>query len=169
VVCSYDPDEPIAEMLAACREFLTRHGGNSLEFRFTGDYRKRSDLCDPYQDVKGLGFTGFLSRAEYDDMLAAAFAVLCLSTDENVQQCGSIEAMAAGVPVIVSNSGTNRRIFPQGALLADNERGSLVSIFEQMVNGRERLRAEIESLRLERMEQLTRNFEVLRSELAIWM
>ena len=166
VVCSYDPDEPIAEMLGAASAFVERHG-TEFEFRFTGDSRKQREICELYQGRPGLIFTGFLSQADYDSMLADAFAVLCLSTDENVQQCGSIEAMAAGVPVIVSDSRTNQNIFPRGALLALNQRDSVLSKLEEMVSKRDQLRTELQSLRVERTERWKANFQDLRAELAI--
>lgn len=164
VVCSYDPDEPIAEMLAAAQAFVQRHSPD-LQFRFTGDSRKKADVCAPYANVPGIVFTGFLSRADYDAMLQGAFGVLCLSTDDNVQQCGSIEAMAVGVPVVISDSQTNRTLFPRGALLAATERASILEKFEEFVPRRDTLAEEIESLRRQRIQDWWKNFEVLRAEL----
>jgi hypothetical protein len=63
-----------------------------------------------------LTLTGFLSTAEYADLISRAGVVLALTTREATMQRAGYEAMALGIPVIASGTAVLREFFGAAGL-----------------------------------------------------
>lgn len=66
-------------------------------------------------------FTDFLSQGDYDGLIANADLLIDLTTRPNCLVCGAYEAVAAGVPVLLSDSAALRETFGEGSILASND------------------------------------------------
>lgn len=125
-------DEPIEEMLDAIRLFLDTTKF-PMEFIITGNYKIRHEIYDKYHNVQGIRFVGYVDNPTYDKLLTNAFGVIALTTRQMTQQCAAVEAMGANVPLIVSDTDTNRRLFSQGAIITSIDRNSIKNSFEQFI------------------------------------
>jgi glycosyltransferase involved in cell wall biosynthesis len=138
---SYSADEPIREVLEGIR--IYRHRGGKLEFKITGNWRKMEKLCLPFHEVDGLEFTGFVSNERYQEFLLTAAGVGAFSVRDMVQQCATVEAVGAGIPIVTSDSSTSRRLFPQGAVLTLNEPEPIADAFCKLEANQGKLKMEI--------------------------
>jgi len=125
-------DEPIEEMLDAIRLFLDTTKF-PMEFIITGNYKIRDEIYDKYHNVVGIRFVGYVDNPTYDKLLTNAFGVIALTTRQMTQQCAAVEAMGANVPLIVSDTDTNRRLFSQGAIITSIDRNSIKNSIEQFI------------------------------------
>ena len=103
IVLSYSYDEPLIEIFDAIKSFLSKEHFDII-FKITGNYKKKLDLYNKYNDVDGIEFLGFVEKIKYDNLLYNAFGVIALTTSQMLQQCAGMEAIGAKVPVIVSDT-----------------------------------------------------------------
>lgn len=132
---SFSPDEPFEEMFDAIASFLETTEF-PMEFIVTGNYMRKREIYDTYHDVRGVRFTGYVDNRTYDDLLTNAFGVIALTKRQMTQQCAAIEAMGADVPLIVSDTDTNRRLFSRGAMITRIDRNSIRSSLERFIRER---------------------------------
>lgn len=137
-ICSYAWDEPIEPVLKVASTL-------SEEFRLvlTGNHTKAPEL-KKYASQK-IHFCGYLSEQEYDALIAQSDFLIDLTVDERILVCGSYEAMAVGVPVMLADTPANRQLFGDAALLCANEpeayRRAFSEMLEKSADYRERIRA----------------------------
>jgi glycosyltransferase involved in cell wall biosynthesis len=125
-VSSWAFDEPIAAALEACRSLRGR-----VNVRVTGRpkaaYAKllegRPDNFIP---------TGFLSDADYFDLMARCDAVLCVTSRECTLVCGAYEAVALGKPMILGDTEALRSWFDSGALYTDGTAADLARLLGRL-------------------------------------
>ena len=140
VVCSFNDDEPIDQIVEAARELPT------VTFYLTGDARRlRRDLADRLPS--NVTLTGFLSDAEYGGLLTRANAVMALTTRNHTMLRGAYEAVYQGTPVIVSNWPLLREAFASGAVHVDNSASSIVAAVGDMQRNAARFRRDVLVLR----------------------
>ncbi len=113
VVCSFNDDEPVREILRAAGTLP------DVSFFMTGDPH--------YLDVRlaerlpeNVHLTGFLSTAAYGGLLTDADAVMALTTRDHTMLRGAYEAIYQGTPVVISDWPLLRRAFPEGAVHVEN-------------------------------------------------
>lgn len=109
VVCTFAPDEPLSEIFAAASAL------RDVQFKVTGNARR----CPPELLAAKPGnveLTGFLAERDYWALLAASQAVLDLTGMPDCLVCGAYEALALGVPMILSDNPAGRRLFGQTAV-----------------------------------------------------
>jgi glycosyltransferase involved in cell wall biosynthesis len=113
VVCSFNYDEPVRQMLAAA-ELVP-----DVTFFVTGNIKHLS--ADLRARVPGnVTLTGFLSTSAYGSLLASADAVMTLTTLDHTMLRGAYEAIYQGTPVIVSDWPILQESFAEGAVHVDN-------------------------------------------------
>lgn len=132
---SFSPDEPFEEMFDAITLFLATMKF-PMEFIITGNYMRKHEIYDKYHNVQGIRFLGYVDNPTYDNLLTNAFGVIALTKRQMTQQCAAVEAMGANVPLIVSDTDTNRRLFPQGAIITSIDRNSIKNSLEQFIRER---------------------------------
>lgn len=120
VVCSFDRDEPVAEMFAAAAQVP------DVRFFVTGNPRKiPADVAA--RMPANVTLTGFLSVPMYGGLLAGADAVMVLTTFDHTMLRGAYEAIYQGTPVIVSDWPILRDAFPRGAVHVANTADGIAS------------------------------------------
>lgn len=103
---SWYDDEPLEDLLATARALP------AVRFAITG--RPPAGLAVP----PNVRLTGFLDRADYLRLVAGAPVVLALTTREDTMQRAAYEAVAAGRPVVASDTRALRSYLDDGAVYA---------------------------------------------------
>ena len=135
VPLSFSPDEPFEELFDAITQFLDTTD-IPMEFIVTGNYARNREIHAKYHGVQGIRFVGYVENRTYDDLLTNAFGVIALTKKEMTQQCAAVEATGADVPLIVSDTDTNRRLFPRGAIITGIDRVSIGNSLERFLRER---------------------------------
>ena len=113
-VCTWASDEPFVELIEAARLL-----GPGVTVFITGDSLGRERVTgSPLPE--NVVLTGFLEDAAYEALLRTSDLVIDLTTREDCLVCGAYEAMAAGRPLLVSDTRVLRSYFDRGTLYTDN-------------------------------------------------
>jgi glycosyltransferase involved in cell wall biosynthesis len=148
VVCSFNDDEPIDQIIEAARDLP------DVAFYMTGDSRQlRRDLAEGLPS--NVTLTGFLSTAEYGGLLSRTDAVMALTTRNHTMLRGAYEAVYQGTPVIVSNWPLLREAFATGALHVDNSASGIVAAVREMQTNAAGFRAGVRLLRERKLSEWT--------------
>jgi len=147
IIASFAADEPLIELLEGIILFLTQTG-EDIEFKITGNYKRKINIYDTYKEVKGIKFLGYIDDTRYFSYFNNAFGIIALTTRPMVQQCAAIEAIGAQIPIITSDNTTNRRIFFKGAVLTNNYRIEIKDAINTFIKTNSTLRKEMEELKL---------------------
>jgi len=120
VPCSMAEDEPLDELFSAI-ELVPE-----ALFVVTWFYdRLPSELRS--RAPKNLRFTGFLEEPDFNALYAGANAAVVLTTREGTQPSGASEAIALGVPLVVSDIGTTRYLYKDKPVFVNNNAASIAS------------------------------------------
>lgn len=142
-ICSFDVDEPVAELFEAARDLPDAH------FYVTGNPKKApEELVRSKPD--NVTLTGFLSNEDYAALLRAVDAVMVLTTYDFTMQRGGSEAITVGKPLITSDFGILRDVFNKGTLHVDNSPGSIVEAVGIMKSDLPKFESGMVTLREER-------------------
>ena len=123
VVCSFNYDEPIDQILDAAAQLT------DVRFYMTGKPKAEHKSRAIPSNVT---LTGFLSNEAYGSLLTRSNAVLTLTTRDHTMLRGAYEAVYQGTPVIVSDSSLLQRAFDRGAIHVDNSVAAIVSAVQEM-------------------------------------
>ena len=140
VVCSFNPDEPIVEILEAARRLP------DVQFHITGDPGRRDPRLATIVEPN-VRLTGFLSDGAYGSLIGHADGVLTLTTRDHTMLRGAWEAVYQGTPVIVSNWPVLREAFDEGAIHVDNSAGDIVRAVRELRQNHGRYRTGVRALR----------------------
>lgn len=116
-ICSFDPDEPVHEVLAIDSEV------DGFEILVTGDWKRM--FSSPYYG-KHIRFLGFIPKQDYDQLLLNVDGVMVLTREEGCLCCGAYEAFAAGKPVILSRTKALQGFFGNAPVYTDNSSASIL-------------------------------------------
>jgi glycosyltransferase involved in cell wall biosynthesis len=140
VVCSFNPDEPIVEILEAARRLP------DVQFHITGNPGRRDPRLATIVQPN-VRLTGFLSDGAYGSLIGHADGVLTLTTRDHTMLRGAWEAVYQGTPVIVSNWPVLREAFDEGAIHVDNSAGDIVRAVRELRQNHGRYRTGVRALR----------------------
>lgn len=160
VVCSFNPDEPIAEVFEAARRLP------DLRFYVTGNPRHLARDIAAGRPANVV-LTGFLSDAEYAGLLTSVGAVLTLTTRDHTMLRGAYEAIYQGVPVVISDWPLLRDAFGRGAVHVDNSAEGIVSGINRIRGDQERYRREAAELREQKLARWSEVRTDLRRRLSL--
>jgi glycosyltransferase involved in cell wall biosynthesis len=79
------------------------------------------------QSPQNLRFTGFLPEPEFNALFANAKAALVLTTREGTQPSGAAEAISLGIPLIVSELVTTKRLYNEAPVFVQNNVDSVAA------------------------------------------
>lgn len=145
-ICSWASDEPIDNVLRAAQ--MIEATDRSITVAITG--RPKLERIGWHAPVPGnVELTGYLADADFEARLAAASAVLDLTTRADCMVCGAYEAVSVGVPMIVSNNEPTRRYFHKGALYTDNSAEDIAKLILELRADYARFKHEIVELKQE--------------------
>ena len=145
MVCSFNADEPVREILESAALVP------DVAFLVTGDVFGR-DVAIPSPPPANVTFTGFLSTAEYGQLLQTASVVMSLTTRDHTMLRGAYEAIYQGTPVIVSDWPILRAAFDEGAAHVRNDAEGIVEGIRTMQRQHAAYRAGAERLRRRKLD-----------------
>ncbi len=135
-ICSWADDEPIDQILLAGQHLLAQDP--NIQIRITGNPQKRGPT--PLNIPANIVLTGFLSDDEFHQEFARADVIMDLTDREHCLVCGAYEGVAAGRPIIITDSAVNREVFYKGTVYTKNTGSSIAQSISY---------AKIEQVRLE--------------------
>ncbi len=149
-ICSWAPDEPIANVLRAAEILASR--GRGISISISGRSKLHAvgwDRAVP----DNVELTGFLSEADFDRRLTNCDAILDLTTRADCMVCGAYEAVSVGIPMILSDNEPTKAYFNKGALFTDNSAEDIASAILKLRENHPRLQAEVANLKTDILER----------------
>lgn len=144
-ICTYAHDEPYIEVIEAAKSL-----GETVVTFVTGKVKENARKL--IGELPGyVVLTGYLSDGEYLDLLLGADVIVDLTTREDCLVCGAYEAVAAGVPLVVSDTKALRDYFDRGVLYTDNSREDIRFKILEALKNNDMLRNQIRELKAERL------------------
>jgi glycosyltransferase involved in cell wall biosynthesis len=127
VICSFDPDEPVAILLESIIKLPY------YRFIITADYLKLpQDLQARLKNLPNVQLTGFLPIEEYHAFLCSSIAALVLTSQDLIQPSGACEALSSDTQLIVSNTPLIKSLFGEWAILVENTAPAIVSAIQNL-------------------------------------
>jgi glycosyltransferase involved in cell wall biosynthesis len=157
-VCSFNYDEPIAEILDAAR--TVPH----VRFFMTGNARHLSAELKARMP-SNVTLTGFLSVEAYGGLIAGADAVMTLTTRDHTMLRAAYEAIYQGTPVIVSDWPLLRGAFDEGALHVDNSVAQIAAAVGTVAREPEALREGARRLKVRKLQRWAQTREAITSRI----
>lgn len=152
LISSFAKDEPLADFLTAFSEHDIP--GTLL---VTGRKERAGKLLR--FESKRIRFTGFLSHENYEALLLHSDLLVDLTRREDCLLCGAYEAVAAQVPILLSDSPALRSTFRRGALFSANTPRAFQQELTRYLSNPEHYKREIREFRIEYEKQWRRSFE----------
>ena len=126
LISTWAADEPYEEVIKA---FAILSGDQHLYI--TGNSRgKEKNLSIKLPD--NVNLTGFISNEEFDRLLISCDCIIDLTTRKDCLVCGAYEAIAAGTPLILSNTEVLRDYFSTAAIYTKNESLAIVEAIDNV-------------------------------------
>lgn len=113
VPCSFNADEPIAELLQAARL------APEITFVLTGNVNRAQGRHCLDEIPENLKLAGFVSESRFNALLAQANAIVGLTKLDGIQLSVANEALSYGQPMVLSNTKLLQSFFPKGAVYVD--------------------------------------------------
>lgn len=159
VVCSFNYDEPVVEMLNAARALP------GVKFMMTGNPNRLSSELKANKPAN-LTLTGFMPDAAYAGLLTSADAVMSLTTRDHTMLRAAYEAIYQGTPVIVSDWPLLRSAFDEGSVHVGNIASAIAEGIRKMERDHAAYRAGAMRLRERKLERWTATLAELRAVVA---
>ncbi len=116
-ICTFGDDEPIDVILEAASLLAEE----DIYFYITGNrsrFKRKYKKCSRSNNVI---FTDFLPEDEYIKLIRSVNVILDLTTRDNCLVCGAYEAVAVGIPLVLSKKKILMETFTKGAIFCDND------------------------------------------------
>jgi hypothetical protein len=137
-ICTWAADEPYDEIIKSARSL-----DDTIDIYVTGNYKKKLSTTQLAELPKNLTLLGFVSESDYINYFRGALAVIDLTTRDNCLVCGAYEAVALGVPALISDSRINREIFYKGFAYTGNSAPEITENILDVIENNKKLRTEI--------------------------
>jgi glycosyltransferase involved in cell wall biosynthesis len=122
-------DEPTEEFFNAAKQL------SDIQFVLTGFLEKVPEHKRKLAP-SNIQYTGFLEEDEFNALYKNAFLAIVLSTREGTQPSGASEAIALGVPLIVTDLVTTRRLYKNTVVFTQNTSEDLVKAIKEAFDNR---------------------------------
>lgn len=120
-ICSWAADEPYTEVLNAAARL-----GQDIFIYMTGNSTRSGRTPDT--TIPGnVVLTGYVTDEQFNELLYGCDAVMVLTTRENCMLCGAYEGVAAGKPLLLSDTRVLRNYFSRGAVYVENNADSIAN------------------------------------------
>jgi glycosyltransferase involved in cell wall biosynthesis len=143
VICSFDSDEPIADILGAAAQLP------DVTFYLTGNFRRAERRLVDGKSANVI-FTGYLADQDYFDLLHGCDAVMVLVNTDNTMQQGAYEAVSVRKPMILSDWEVLRSVYDRGTVFVRNDGDAIAAGVQRLREGYAAYRAEMDELYEER-------------------
>jgi len=77
----------------------------------------------------------FIPRTEYEEVLTNAYGVIALTEKSMKQSCAIAEAVGANLPIITSDTDTNRNLLFGGAIFSPVDVPGIKKAIAELVSG----------------------------------
>lgn len=132
IISSFGLDEPFDKILPAIDNLAADMP--DLKVYISGNCNKLApELLN--NKPSAVEFTGFLPDDEFDSLLKSVDAVMVLTTIEYVLLCGCYEAIAAGKPLITSNTSVLKDLFTNAIFVdpsPESIAGGIIKCFKNL-------------------------------------
>jgi len=159
-VCSFNYDEPIAEILEAAAQVPEVH------FFMTGNPKHLSPELKARMPAN-VTLTGFLSDEAYAGLVCGADAVMTLTTRDHTMLRAAYEAIYQGTPVIVSDWTLLRAAFDEGAVHVNNTAAAIAGAVRRVATNGEALRAGARRARDRKLQRWTQTRSAIAARLVV--
>ena len=137
LICTWAQDEPYEEVIKAFFEL-----DNNYVLYVSGNSKgKEKNLSLSVPD--NVVLTGYLSNNDFDDLLCSCDSVIDLTTRDDCLVCGAYEAVAAGKPLILSNTNALKKYFKDAALYTENNLYEIKSTVEKITKNLPELKQKV--------------------------
>lgn len=157
VPCSMAEDEPVTELFEAASRIDTPVVFTWYANKLPADLRALAP--------DNIRFTGFLDESLFNALYANAAASVVLTTREGTQPSGASEAIALGVPLVVSDIKTTRRLYKDAPVYVDNSAQSIADGMKRVLQERVAFAEKISGLKDELLSDANVQIEKLREQL----
>lgn len=152
-------DEPIAEFIQSVRLLP------DIKFVMTWYTERlpaelRPDLPD------NLVFTGYLEIDEFNDLFRNAGAAISLTTQQGTQPSAAAEAIAFGVPIILSDSETARLLYRDVPVFVENTPQSIADGVSEVFNKHSIYTTKVEEFKDILKRELEEEVDLLKAQVA---
>ena len=154
VVCTYAEDEPYRAVFSAAGLLPP-----DVQVQVTGNFARAG--IDPSSVPPNVRLTGYLPEEAYVRLLADSDAVVDLTSRSDCLVCGAYEGIAAGTPLVLSDTEVNRAYFSKGVVYTGHEPEAIAHAISEALASAPSLRAAIAALERE----LRRDWESRRRRL----
>jgi glycosyltransferase involved in cell wall biosynthesis len=152
MVTSFSPDEHVEGVIEAALELP------EVSFFITGsEYKVPAAMKQ--QAPRNVMFTGYISGESYYEFLNAMDLIIVLTDRAESALLGAYESISAETPLVVSDTPTMRRYFPQGVIFVEHRVESLTRGIEKGLGSRDALKEEIDSLKQKKLKIQSRTFK----------
>jgi hypothetical protein len=134
-VCSFDVDEPYAEVFEAFKD------AKETTLYVTG--RAPQQVLERYEAYPTLVFTGYTPLDDYLTLLRSVDGILALTTRENSTLCAANEAVSFAKPMMISNGAYLKSYFTRGTVYTANNRAAIREAYQTFLQDYDRLQAEM--------------------------
>lgn len=155
VILSFNPDEPIEELIEGCKEL------ENIDFYFSGDYLKFSNYSHA-KNVKNIIFTGYLKEEEYEKLLSSVDFVISLTTRDYTCLQSGYDALGVGKPFLTSDKEVLKKYFFKGTVFVKNEKEDIKRGIKEILKKYEILKPQIIELKLIKIKKWGENIEILK-------
>jgi len=147
-ITSWGEDEPIEALMAAAEMFT-----NSINFYFTGNYRKAIFKISAEALPENVHLLGFVDEEVYFSLLSECNFTIDLTTRADCLVCGAYESVSAGKPVLLSDTKPQRAYFYKGAVFCSTTCGGIQSGLNEMLKDLDQNQESIKLLKAEILER----------------
>lgn len=126
LISTFASDEPIEEFIQGALAI-----SQPYTLCITGKKSKAGELLRYASDK--IIFTDFLTEEHYEGLIQHSDLLIDLTTREGCLVCGAYEALAVGVPIILSDTKVLRELFSCGAIFSANNSESFTKSLEEFL------------------------------------
>jgi glycosyltransferase involved in cell wall biosynthesis len=156
LICSYAKDEPYVEVFKSA-EFLPVN----FTIFVTGNYKGKVNPKDVPLNVR---LTGYLSETEYWALINKCQIVMDLTIKDDCLVCGAYEGIAAGKPLIISDTAASRELFRIGCVYVKSKAESITQGILKAVSEYNNNVIEISKLKIEMEHKWKSYLNVIREK-----
>lgn len=140
----------MANVILAAREIYRQEP--AIDIVITGK-PQRECLPEDAEIPPNVKLAGFVSDAEFEELLFNAGIVMDLTTWQNCMVCGAYEGVAAQRPLILSGNEVTRKYFYKGTEFTDNSVASIARTIIRAAGRRAAMEDEVLELKAELVQK----------------
>jgi glycosyltransferase involved in cell wall biosynthesis len=152
-------DEPIAEFIEAVKALP------DTKFAMTW-FTERLPESLRHGLPDNLVFTGYLGIDEFNELFASAGAAISLTTQKGTQPSAAAEAVAFGIPIILSDTETARLLYRDVPVFVKNNPHSISEGISEVFNNMSLYRQKVAEYKTILKQELEEEVEVLKTRLS---